>query len=353
VTLVAWHVTDDYAEVLTDTLAYGAGEAELAHVSKVTTFPHVDMLTAGKGPEELGAFWNAEVALDTVDPGGGVDRLRDLAMVGLPVIWNGLDRVTGRRGGGMIWHFGWSASQLRFVGDKFEISNDSELRHEHLSGFSSSPALASPPPPPVSDADWIRFVEAVYAEHSYVLAENTMIGGDLILTRLERGSITQRRIHSLPDDDWRFRRMMCGTVHRQGQLGPCVCGSGQPFIVCCLTTRFSPDWLCPCETGPKFVDCHRVDLDIAVLRELRRRPEEFWDTQAELRAGWAKVFPDEVPEPLAHVIPPPPPGYTPTPLPVQRPLPVVRSQNRNEPCICGSGRKYKRCHGQPRVAVSP
>jgi preprotein translocase subunit SecA len=47
--------------------------------------------------------------------------------------------------------------------------------------------------------------------------------------------------------------------------------------------------------------------------------------------------------------PPPPPNLPPPeeygPLPVQRrPAAPTKKLGRNDPCWCGSGKKYKRCH---------
>jgi uncharacterized protein YchJ len=342
VTLVAWHITDTYAEILTDTLAYSVGEAEFTQVSKVDLFPHIDLAIAGKGPHELGALWRCEVALQAVAAAGGIDQLRDLAELALPAMWQGLEQTDGTRDTGWVWHVGWSRAQQRLVGHEFEIDSEQGLRCTERSGFSSSPALAEPHDPPRSDAEWIAFAEAVYAEHSvaFTVGGKTMIGGDLILTRLEHGRVSQRRIHTLPNDDWRFRRMVIGTVHRYGQLGPCVCGSAQPYILCCLTSAFSAEWLCPCDTGVRFQDCeHRVDpMDPEAMQHWIDQRQDFYDTQDELRARWLKAFPDDPrPVPVALIIPP-------RPAPVE---PEVK-QERNAPCACGSGRKTKKCCSDPR-----
>ncbi len=39
----------------------------------------------------------------------------------------------------------------------------------------------------------------------------------------------------------------------------------------------------------------------------------------------------------------PPPGYTGPVAPIRRKAPKV---GRNDPCPCGSGKKYKKCHGR-------
>jgi hypothetical protein len=348
-TLIAWNVTDDYAELLTDTLTYSVGEAEFTQVSKVSVFPHIDMAVAGKGAAEFSLNWKSSLDLFAEQVAGGIDAVRNLADIILPEMWHGLERCEGTRSAGMVWNVGWSTAQGRFVAHEFFIDNDTDLSCTDRTGFGSSPALAAPPAAaPVTDDDWIQFAEDVYAEHAVAIRptyDRTMIGGDLVLTRMERGTVTQRRIHTLPNDDRRWRQMMIGTVHRDGQIGPCVCGCGQPYIVCQFSASFSPDYPCPCETGPAFADCHRVDpTDIAVLLEIRSRQQEYWDTQDELRARWIKAFPENPnPVPMLQIVPPRPPDYKPVPAPVPRPLPVVRSQSRNEPCSCGSGRKYKRC----------
>jgi preprotein translocase subunit SecA len=41
-----------------------------------------------------------------------------------------------------------------------------------------------------------------------------------------------------------------------------------------------------------------------------------------------------------------PPQAPPAPIPILLPQPGVEHIGRNDPCPCGSGKKYKRCHGQ-------
>jgi uncharacterized protein YchJ len=151
-------------------------------------------------------------------------------------------------------------------------------------------------------ADWQEFAEAAYAQHSLPLDKpKTMVGGALMLTRLERDSVTQRRLFTLPDDDWRFRQMVIGTVHPYGQLGPCPCGSGQPYAVCHLPS-YDPAWPCPCTSGKAFVDCHRIEPFVPEnMNHWVEHAEDFHRTREPLRAAWRARFPD-APEPTPPVI---------------------------------------------------
>jgi len=68
----------------------------------------------------------------------------------------------------------------------------------------------------------------------------------------------------------------------------------------------------------------------------RAQPEDlYWpaDGLKALRAGWQ-------PEQAARVL-----RDTEVANPVAEPARVQAAPGRNEPCPCGSGKKYKRCHG--------
>jgi preprotein translocase subunit SecA len=42
----------------------------------------------------------------------------------------------------------------------------------------------------------------------------------------------------------------------------------------------------------------------------------------------------------------PSPAPMPTEFETQKPVKVEKTPGRNEPCYCGSGKKYKLCHGR-------
>lgn len=130
----------------------------------------------------------------------------------------------------------------------------------------------------------------------------TSIGGDLVLTRLERGQAVQRRVHSFPRDDWQMRQMLICSLHPYGQLGPCLCGSGQPYLVCHLRW-FPEDRLCPCESGKAFADCHRIGPDTRQAQEhWRRHAKDFRRTRRELAEAYERLRPGENGPPPPRVV---------------------------------------------------
>ena len=88
--------------------------------------------------------------------------------------------------------------------------------------------------------------------------------------------------------------MMIGSHHWTGQLGPCPCGSAQPFAACHLRWHTGP---CACESGRYFADCHRVDPTTAKARRyVRAHAADFYDTQAELVASYRRARPTRAPD---------------------------------------------------------
>jgi hypothetical protein len=307
VTLIAIRTGQTFAEVLTDTLTYSVGEAVFTQSDKVRAFPVLQMAVTAKGPAELGAEWAFQ--LDRFGPSmvDDLDEVDLIAPQALAQIWAEIEKDPGTRERGWVYNVGWSPSRQRFVATEFDSARDFEPR-EVGPGTFSNPAVTDPAP------DWRVFGEAAYAECSLVLDKpKTMIGGALMLTRLEREGITQRRLLTLPDDDWRFRQMVIGTVHPYGQLGPCVCGSGQPYMLCHLPS-YNDEWPCPCTSGQPFRECHRIDpFSTDCMNHWVEHAEDFYRTREPLRATWRARFPDAPePTPLAQVIRPqgqmPPPA---------------------------------------------
>jgi preprotein translocase subunit SecA len=62
-------------------------------------------------------------------------------------------------------------------------------------------------------------------------------------------------------------------------------------------------------------------------------------------AGADDLFLGPAPRAAAATMPAPPPAVTSSLGPVGRTVGTVREVGRNDPCPCGSGRKYKKCHG--------
>ena len=99
-------------------------------------------------------------------------------------------------------------------------------------------------------------------------------------------------------------------------------------------------------------DLAGIERDIAAPKPwLRDRRHLITDAIAEME-WWASFHPeDSWPKKLAKLQAPLPPPPTPTPPPPSEyvaPQPVVRPPKigRNDPCPCGSGKKYKKCCGK-------
>jgi hypothetical protein len=288
VTLISLHVEHDRATLLTDSLTYGPGLCDFTTSSKTLLLPHIDAAVTGKGPRELGTYWEATIGLNVVR---SLEEMGDLAREELPACWEQTADRTGSRAVGEIYHVGWSQQQGRFRA--FEYSSEDGFQGRELTD--SSPFLSNPPAvdplPPSTDTEWLHHGQVQY-EH-YALAtvwsgRKTMIGGELVLTRLERGAATQHRLYTFPTDDWRFRKMMIGAMTFEGQAGPCYCGSGLPQARCHLPTALTPEAPCCCQSGKAFGACHRVDPEgRPATAHWIRHQDEYRDTQMELATDLA------------------------------------------------------------------
>jgi len=297
-TLVAVAVQPDHAEILTDTFTWSASSLRHGFSSKITLLPHLDTAVMAQGCYELGIVWEAAVASD---PAGvsGFDALDVKARELLPLMWEEVEGRTGERSSSQVLHVGWSADAGRFVGRRYS-SEDDFAGTDLPEGVFVHPSRGEPVEVPADVGGWVALgkdLHARYALAPVMTGNHVNIGGDLILSRLERGSATQRRVHTFPTDGEQFRRMMIGSLHPLGQLGPCVCGSGQPYLVCHMR------WLeegapCPCGSGRAFEDCHRINprSPQAVLH-WRRHAGDYRRTRQELQRTYRQARPGEDPGP--------------------------------------------------------
>jgi len=98
-------------------------------------------------------------------------------------------------------------------------------------------------------------------------------------------------------------------------------------------------------------DLEGIERDMAAPKPWRRdRQHLIADAIAEME-GWASFHPeDSGPKTLPRLEAPVPPPATPAPSPSSyvAPTPLVRGPKigRNDPCPCGSGKKYKKCCGK-------
>lgn len=346
-TLLAFTAQRDRAGVLTDSHSYGAAGELYVVNRKQLVVPELPAVVSTKGPAELGNWWG-EVIPQVLHRASDVDDLADLAEEYLPRIWQDIPDPTGsRRAAGRIVHVGWSSARDRFVAHQFQAA--SGFVREDLTDLPVSCApspLVLPASAPTTDEEWAALGLAAYRDCSLdpgliMRDRQTYIGGELLLTELRPRQVCERVVATIPEHDWQHRQMLIGSLHLYGQAGPCVCGSGQPYLLCHLSLKTGR---CQCGSGRDFRFCHRLTVaDPAVREHWRLHVDDFYRTQSALAATWLEVRPGEPIPDTADVrrLFGMPAGVIP-PRPTARPAAA-----RNAPCPCGSGQKYKRCCGDP------
>jgi preprotein translocase subunit SecA len=76
-------------------------------------------------------------------------------------------------------------------------------------------------------------------------------------------------------------------------------------------------------------------------------PEDPVQGSEALRTALATPIASDDPQPLAAAPPQDPEAFDPNDPELQlEPVRVEKTPGRNEPCFCGSGKKYKLCHGR-------
>ena len=97
--------------------------------------------------------------------------------------------------------------------------------------------------------------------------------------------------------------------------------------------------------------CRLLDLREAQLDE-RQQELERRDRELERREQWLGRRPTRAElERMADQIEPPDPGWSNAPRRSTQPV-SFEGVERNDPCPCGSGLKFKRCHGSPSGSPS-
>lgn len=300
-TLIAVQALRDRAHILTDTLAYSIAGASFIETSKVTVLEASDLAVTAKGPTELAAAWLYE--LRAHGAGDRLDDVLDRAQDVLPRVWEQLPARQESREQGWLYNVGWSDARQRFVAIEHVASNGFEPVEIGQAGVFTNPGVAAGRKLS-SDGQWVELGKTIYQTHAVRYDEpKHLLGGRLILTTLQRGSSSHRVLHRFPDDDWSFRKMVIGTLHPLGQIGPCACGSGQPQLVCHLAYAL-PGWPCPCTSGEPFDTCHRVEITDDVFRHWATHADDFHRSRDALRAVWRAEYPDDDLQPAHQIIKP-------------------------------------------------
>lgn len=287
-TLIAFRVGTDHAEIMSDSLAYGVEQVHIGHTSKVAVLNHLDTAIVTAGPTDLARWWKGTAA-STIGLAGDFDELREVAPDHLRQVWAAIPPMPGPGRRGTVFHIGWSPSQDRFAACAFRSDDDWQPHDLTDQQLVCEPPMDLAEAPPMTDEEWTAL--AVRVRQQWTLQPSSgqphcAIGGHVVLTRLERGLSSQRRIHSFPTEGWEFRRTLIGSLHPLGQLGPCICGSGQPYAVCHLRWR---DHEAPCVCGSEqpFAGCCRVDIFSPQARLYwLQHTQDFHRSQTDLAARW-------------------------------------------------------------------
>lgn len=299
--LVAVHAAGQHAHVLTDTLSYSSTQRHLRRTSKVTVVPHLNAAVLHHGSRDFGRFWVQEA--QTMAGADNYDQLVDRAPARLDAVWDELVVTTEHRNAIHGTEFGLPRSVAIAVGysdraGEFRAhawASDDYFAPQELAGVfvMPSPLTARPSElelgrlrgtlvnlhglsyavsiardldrqpaltPPTTDEEWAALAQTIRRDRALADLYSGLkmyVGGDALLTRLERGSSSTRRLVTFDDDGAEFAQMMAGSLHPVGQLGPCACGSGRPAVDCCL--RELDDQPCPCGSTATFATCCRVE----------------------------------------------------------------------------------------------
>ncbi len=272
------------AEFITDAAAYNPAADWTGRCTKHLTLNHLDAAVLNAGPIDFGHMSRA-VILEASCTVASFDELVDgtpALLRDLRQFWRENSPSGGRSG---IYNrptvvlIGWSDQAQEFVGYVFASEQDFEPTVPE--GFWAQPMpwtsrptdyhldqlpeddpltaearerwLAMPPrSKPARLDDWRSLAIEVRAERSHGWAA-IPVGGDVTHTRLERGTVISKRIHTYNDTGEEFARMVEGTAHPVALARPCHCGSGIPFGECHISNLLTKP--CYCESGKTFGDC--------------------------------------------------------------------------------------------------
>lgn len=314
-TLIAFAVRPDEVDVVTDSMSYTDAQCEIGFCSKIKTLPHVDGAYMTNGSHTMGVLAGMTLAEREFEQ-TGIDDWPEMFEERLADLWRATEEARSGAGcdeGGYtsnLYVVGWSPAHERFVA--WEFCSDSDFKGRDLTdheGIFSNPAVSDLDLAPTDDEAWVAWlrgcVDQVTHPRRRLYRRAVMIAGDFTRTHIRRGQIQQRRIHTLGPDDWEFRRMMIGSYHRFGQLGPCLCGSGQPAVICHLEYMADLDAPCPCGGGSDrkaFGECHKLDARNE-LQYVLEHIDDYGREREVLAAVWREVVPnDPTPAPSSDII---------------------------------------------------
>lgn len=305
-TMIAFAVYGDHAEFITDSVSYAPGCSTLDRCTKFMNLPHLDMAVMCQGD----SHFNEDAKLATMQVSNQLPTF-DQVVHDMPShlreLWaRRVDDFPGASPS-IVFLIGYSTERKRFTAWSLAADRDDfeplemhapyvmpiprTLRpdrlqaqrfrqwerqsaadrgeepegHKILAVWMQRPELTAP----ASTEEWVDLARLVREQRAETDYAGVIVHGDVFHTRLARGEVHTRRIHTFDETGDGFLRMIEGTQHPQAQLMLCYCGSGQVFLDCHL----APDLDKPCKCGrwgtPKtFREC------CALTAEMREALEE-------------------------------------------------------------------------------
>lgn len=285
---------------MTDTLACTLGGREIFHETKFVPLPHLDAIVAAQG----GTYFLRDLFAVALQVSAMVEDFDHFAFSMGEVIPQVYDGVIGaakeaaaaaggtyRGPNAIVFLLGHSRAAERFIGRAFASDFDFRMLELDDELYVMPTPLSSAPAPieahrlrahfeanfgdsvpveqlcglarrdaPTSPTGWVELAKEVRRDRSLVHLYSgfkTYIGGTVMHTVLERGSVATRAVHRFDDEGEEFAHMMRYSFHPLGQTGPCSCESGQRAIDCCLVELIGQR--CPCGSPSTFAECCRVD----------------------------------------------------------------------------------------------
>lgn len=281
-TLIAFAAHEKSADLLTDTASYTPGIRRMGHTTKVTPIAHIDAALMTQGDSRFGYVMsnvvhdlaNLAPDLDALlgDLPGKARELWPVMSAGAPDGWDvaaflvGYSPAAGRfvaRGLASDTNFEpWDIDGLHVMPSPITTRpSDLELGRAAKAGVSPEDVdrLRQMPIPavPANSAQWLKLgLEARIQRFGIPGKLKVVVAGHLVHTHLSRGKVSSKRIHTFDDAGPEFQKMVAGTLHPQGQLGPCPCDSGKRFLDCHLAKHATE--LCLCKSGKAFGECCSV-----------------------------------------------------------------------------------------------
>lgn len=273
-TLIAFHVQPHRADIITDTLSYSSNASEISTGAlKAHPLPQIDAVTLSQGAMELGAVWRYFVNMQ-LPP--NFDSLEQLAVENLPALGAEIGLPGHMVDPGpavddaVVFQIGYSADSGRFKASAYSRRQNWQ-QHDVTDLLVCMPLLISDHDghPPRSVDQWIALAQRVRNERALApIGLKVIVGGEVFHTVLERGAVTQRKVHTFDDTGEEFRRIVAGTDHPDAQLDDCTCGSGRLAVLC---HTWPPGKACNCRSGQQFEDCCKVTPEQILAARASRR----------------------------------------------------------------------------------